>query len=144
MKKTVLIVLFLCLLATARAQHVGGLWQGKWSSPEGYVFDFVMQIDEFADGSIEGFFTWTFVAAPPNDWYYKNKQGLQAIEYVSGKIPENGKINVEGYKKDDPNAIIALDSYQLNFNESFSSFTGTSGHHGTWDGKLEGVRAKLP
>ena len=128
----------------AKAQHVGGLWQGKWSSPEGYVFDFVLHLDEFTDGSVSGFLSWTFVQAPENDGYYKNRQGQEAIEYVEGKIEQKGSVRFEGVRKDDPLLIISLDKYRLTFDEAFTHFTGNTGHHGSWTGKIEGVRIGIP
>ena len=131
-----------CLLS--QAQTVGGLWQGKWSSPEGFVFEFVMHIDEFADGHLTGFINWRFVAAPEDNFYYKNREGQEAVEYIEGKGPEPGEVDFEGVRKDDPLFIISLDQYHLRFNETFDAFTGSTGHHGTGLGKMEGVRIGLP
>lgn len=129
---------------SVKAQTVGGLWQGKWSSPEGYVFDFVLHLDEFTDGNVSGFLNWTFVQAPEDDRYYKNRQGQEATEYVEGKILQKGSVQFEGVRKDDPLTIISLDRYRLTFDEAFSRFTGSTGHHGAWTGKIEGVRIGIP
>lgn len=144
MKKASLIILFIIATYSVNAQSIGGLWQGKWTSPDGFVFDFVLHIDEFPNGDMEGYLIWKFISAPEGDWYYTGKQDMEATEFVKGKIPEKGKLDFEGYKKDDPNLIIALDKYKLVFDETFNSFTGITGNHGSWAAKIEGIRIGLP
>lgn len=144
MKAFAVFLFVLLAQLSPKAQSVGGLWQGRWSSPEGYVFDFVLHLDEFADGTITGYLSWKFVQAPDNDGYYQHREGQEAIEFVEGKSPEKGNVYFEGVRKDDPLEIISLDKYKLLFDETFNRFTGTTGHHGAWTGKIEGVRIGLP
>ncbi|MCG9910580.1 MAG: hypothetical protein MH137_04695 [Flavobacteriales bacterium] len=143
MKRLTLAFLFSSFLLHVCAQNASGLWQGQWASPEGYVFNFVMDIDQHADNSIEGFINWQFESAPENDWYYKNKKGKEAVEYIRGTISGN-LVAVEGYKSDDPYLIISLDKYQFTFDEGFSFFKGITGNHGTWKGRMDAVRINLP
>lgn len=141
------LVFFLFLSTTSfciKAQNSTGLWQGQWSSPDGYVFDFVLNLNEYPDGSVDGFINWKFIKAPEGDWYYDGKEGWEAVEYVKGRVNENRKVVFEGYKKDDPNSIIALDMYRLSFDETFHSFSGTTGNHGSWAAKIEAIRIGLP
>lgn len=144
MKTIILFFLMWFTGASVQAQSAGGLWQGKWSSPEGYVFDFVLHLDEFTDGTVSGFLHWTFAEAPAHDWYYANRQGQEATEYVEGKIKQKGTVHFEGVRKDDPLLIISLDKYELRFDEDYTRFTGNTGHHGSWTGKIEGIRIGIP
>lgn len=128
----------------SNAQGVGGLWQGKWWSPQGHVFDFVLHLDEFPDGTVSGHLNWTLVQAPQEDGYYQNRQGQEATEYIEGNIPEKGRVYFEGMGKNDPLLIISLDKYNLTFDEAYTRFTGTTGHHGSWTGKMEGIRIGIP
>jgi len=141
-----LLFAFICFLSVplVQAQHVGGLWQGEWTSPDGFRFDFVMHIDEFPDGNIEGYLNWKVVAAPESSWYYQDKIGLEATEFIKGNLTDRYGLSFEGYKKDDPNLVIDLDKYRLKFDESFNTFTGTTGHHGTWLANIHGTRIGLP
>lgn len=144
MKKSLFFILFLATASFAKAQSIGGLWQGRWTCPEGYIFDFVLHVDEFPNGDMEGYLAWRYVSGPVGDWYYSGRENQEATEFVSGKIVGNGKLQFQGYKKDDPHSIIALDKYTITFDETFGSFTGITGHHGAWTGKVEGVRIGLP
>lgn len=140
-----LFAVFLCLCGMSRihAQTIGGLWQGNWASPSGYVFGFVLQLDESADGTVEGFFHWRFDSAPAGDTYYHNRLGQEATEYLKGRF-EDGVLALEGYKKDDPKAIIALDTYELVFDTENDTMTGESGPPGIRSGMLRGTRIGLP
>jgi hypothetical protein len=143
MKRLIFAFLFSCFLPHVCAQNASGLWQGQWTSPEGYIFNFVMDIDQHADNSIEGFINWQFVAAPENNLYYEDKKGKEAVEYIRGTISGN-QVSVQGYESDDPYLIISLDKYQLTFDEGFSSFKGITRNHGTWNGRMDGVKINIP
>ena len=144
MKNLFLVFVGILSVLFPQAQHIGGLWQGEWASPEGFRFDFVMHIDEFPDGNMEGFLTWKVVATPESSWYYQDKIGLEATEFIRGRWTDQYNLTFEGYKKDDPNLVIDLDKYRLQFDESFNTFTGTTGNHGTWLANIHGTRIGLP
>lgn len=53
-------------------------------------------------------------------------------------------VEVTGYKKEDPNDIISLDSYKFMFDETYSRFSGITGNHGSGKAKISAVRVGLP
>lgn len=144
MRNCIFLFLFLFSGFWVKAQTAAGLWQGQWESPEGYIFAFVMHIDQFPDNSLEGYINWQFKQAPAGDWYYKNKKDLEATEFVKGKLKNGFAVEVTGYKKDDPHEIISLDSYKFMFDETYGSFSGITGNHGSWKAKISAVRVGLP
>lgn len=134
--------LFFSIISSA--QSWTGLWEGTWSSPDGYVFEFTLQLEDSSSNTVKGFFSWKFKKAPPNDTYYAGKENTEALEYINGKTLNTYSLTMEGYSKDDPNNIISLDRYTITCNEERTAFSGMSYYGGTWLGKIEGKRIPLP
>lgn len=144
MKKIILSIVFICLFSgISFSQNINGLWEGKWTGYSGHEFYFVLSLNN-VNGEVEGYFTWKFTYAPAGDWYYKNRTGDEAVEYIRGKYTGSNPLEMEGYAKDDPLVIIELDKYKLNFNPDGETFSGSTGNHGTWLGKIEGHRINIP
>jgi|GEM_PF-4852229 len=124
------------------APFTGGLYEGKWRSPDGFQYRFVLDID-VSGRSVEGYFGWTLEKIPTGNSGYSDFQiGMSAVEFISGSVA-GSKMNFTGIHRDDPFNVIALDSYQITFTEDYSSFTGKSGVPGAWTGSLEGRIAQL-
>jgi hypothetical protein len=119
---------------------------GSWTK-EGttYQFDFILILNHVGDGQVEGQFRWTVAKpdekAPQSVLWYQHKIGLQATEFVKGRYNDNTKeLFIEGYRKDDPHMIIALDEYRLKVIGDHT-LQGTSKAHGTWEGIIDGTRS---
>ena len=68
--------------------------------------------------------------------YYSDKLGLTAKEYVKGTFdPAKNEYYLTGYKKDDPNLIIGIDTYRLKVDE-YENIGGTTKANGSWKGRI--------
>ncbi len=143
MKKVMVLLVVLCLPFCAAAQGVGGLWQGKWLSPDGFMFEFYLHLDHFPDGKVKGYFIWKFKEAPEGHWYYSGKTDQEAIEYVKGNFSEH-QLRISGHDKDDPHWIISLDDYEMELSEDGNTLKGRTNNNGTWRGYIEAKRTGLP
>jgi hypothetical protein len=128
--------------AFSQTEYFIGTWTKEGTT---YEFDFVLTIKHLDANNVQGQFNWTFAA--PDDHsgfsidYYSEKIGLTAVEYVRGNYdPANKEYQLHGYRKDDPNTIIALDEYRVKV-VGEKTLRGTSRAHGSWLGIIDGERS---
>ena len=108
-------------------------WQIEWTSPTGYYYQAEMEIDVAGNGTAEGRIRWKLVRSPQSA--EQPKLGMTAIEFVHGRYDEpSGVLALEGYKKEDPNAVIGLDRYRLVLAPGGTALVGASWNHGNWRG----------
>jgi len=131
-----LLVTTFCLNLNAQTHLFHGSWTRVGTS---YLFEFDLHL-EHTGNNVEGYFIWKFVQYDETDGfgadYYKDKIGLTAREYVHGTWnPADHSYHLKGYKKDDPNMIIALDEYLLRMDDN-GDLGGDTCSHGTWLGRI--------
>lgn len=143
MKKATVFLAVLWLPFFTNAQSVGGMWQGIWTSPDGFLFEFFLHLDHFPDGKVKGYFNWKLKEAPEDHWYYSGKTDREAIEYVKGNFSEH-LLRISGYDKDDPYWIISLDDYEMELSDDGNSLRGRTNHNGTRQGYIEAKRTGIP
>lgn len=103
---------------------VSGSWKGNWSS-EGRIYSANVELFDESSGSIKGKIIWTLEDTP--NIQRASKIGATAIEYVEGVIDSrNNSVKLFGTTKDDPNGIIILDKYNLNFSPKNQTLDGYS------------------
>ncbi len=128
--------------AACQTQHFRGSWTRIGTN---YLFDFDLHLEHGAGNQVQGHFDWKFVQYDETDEfsvsYYRNKIGATAKEYVKGTWnPTTRTYHLKGYKKDDPNAIIATDEYLLKL-DSDGDIGGETKSHNTWLGRINGELA---
>jgi hypothetical protein len=64
---------------------------------------------------------------------YAGKEGRTGVEYIWGSYaPQSRSLNLEGYRRDDPQGILGLDKYRLTLSENLGEIQGITWDHGTW------------
>jgi hypothetical protein len=123
-----------------KAASASGVWLGEWSDPEGNLFGCEVRINE-TEGVVSGSIVWILKQTPRLD--LKPKIGLTGIEHIRGKYdPKSRSLEFEGYKKDDPHALIGMDKYKLLISSDGQSMLGQTYNHGTWNGQMSGSRTQ--
>ena len=113
---------------------LAGSWNGTWTGGS-FTYDAIATLDVDAIGNISGTIIWTLRSTPSSDG--KNRVGMRAIEYVSGKYyPETGAVVLDGYRKDDPNGIWESDKYRLILSPTHATMGGITAEHDSWAGQL--------
>ena len=139
--KTILLIGLLattcCVTATSQTQLYHGTWTRLGTN---YLFEFDLHLEHGAGNSVEGYFSWKFVKYDENDSfsvsYYQDKIGMTAKEYVKGTWDATTHTyHLKGFKKDDPNNIIALDEYLLTVDGN-GDLEGKTNSQGTWQGRI--------
>ena len=107
------------------------------------MFDFELTLKTGNSDAVTGFFIWKVVLYDEQNFmsklHYQNKIDLTAIEYVKGVYNSTtGECDLKGYKKDDPNNIIALDTYKLKIDQN-GEIGGTTNSNGSWLGRIQGI-----
>lgn len=101
-----------------------GSWKGNWSS-EGRIYSADVELFDEGKGNIKGKIIWTLEDSPNPERI--GKIGATAVEYVEGIInSKNSSVKLFGTTKDDPNGIIILDKYNLNFSPENQTLNGYS------------------
>jgi hypothetical protein len=113
------------------------VWQGDWSSRDGFHFSFAAKIDVAADDQAVGQITWQLTRTPPGS-FLEPRIGSVAVEYVSGQYDrEKKQMLVTGYDVSDP-TLLARDTYRLQIKSDNLSFIGMTKHHGEWEAQTTG------
>lgn len=129
--------------AGAGTTTVDGEWTGYWTSfspaSRGYLYEGVIKLTAGSANSIEGTITWTLRRSPRAA--EQSKIGLSAVEFVRGSYDSRTRVlRLEGYRADDANSIIGLDTYQLFLADNGTVIGGITSSHGTWQGVLSAER----
>ena len=119
---------------------MSGNWKGVWVSlskeSSGYLFFADLQMKVADNQSVTGKIVWILKKAPPNSPLI-NKIGFSSVEFVKGKFyPESNTLVLNGYKKEDPRVIIALDEYRLILSDDHKVLGGITASHRTWKGLI--------
>lgn len=138
--KAVLAFLLLSFLSlpVLRAQDVAsaaidpsGNWKCNWSSTSGYLFTGDVTLVAKEDGELTGQIVWTMKRSSREE--EKAKLGMIGTEYIRGSYNFKTRIiELEGYKKDDPNNVIGLDHYRVLFAPNGACLGGLTENHGNW------------
>jgi hypothetical protein len=141
-----------CLTCSAQSSSVAGEWRGIWSDSSGYGFTATITLESgvrckactaTGDGSVRGVIVWTLRKVPakasPDE---AAKVGMTATEYVKGARKGEGLLELNGYKKDDPNNIFSLDRYRLAISDDGMVLGGITFDNGSWTGQLIALRAQ--
>lgn len=137
-----ILAIALLLFTSTSGSNSTKKYNGTWTrTSTTYVYDFDLILKTKASNKAEGFFVWTLVNYDENSEasknYYAHKVGKTAKEYVRGTYnPSAREYTLEGYKKDDPNQIIGIDSYKLTVDKS-GNIEGTSKTGGSWTGIIK-------
>jgi hypothetical protein len=113
---------------------LAGSWIGTYAGG-GFTYNAIATLVVDATGNISGTIVWTLHSTPSGSG--KDKIGMRAIEYVSGKYyPETEAVALDGYRKDDPNGIWESDKYRLILSPTHSTMGGITSEHESWAGQL--------
>jgi hypothetical protein len=113
---------------------LAGSWTGTWTGGN-FTYEAIATLDVNTAGDISGTIVWTLRSSANGNG--KNKVGMRAIEFVSGKYyPETEAVVLDGYRKDDPNGIWEPDKYRLILSPTHSTMGGITAEHDSWAGQL--------
>ena len=100
-----------------------GNWSGDWNS-RSTAFTATASFTE-TNGKIEGQIDWNLIRTTNPKKI--DKVGSRATEYVRGSFsPQTGRIELRGYRKDDPQNIVILDRYVLKVSADNRQISGKS------------------
>ena len=145
MKNLFLILLLLSVTALfSQTQQFNGTWT-KVNTTYEFEFDLILEVK--TSNRVEGYFIWKLVRSDENNTlskqYYEKKMGMTGKEYVKGTYHSaSGEYILRGYKKQDPNAIIGMDTYHLKLGEN-GDIGGTTNANGTWLGRIKGKQVRI-
>jgi hypothetical protein len=130
---TLLVCLPLSPLLAGDTNKLNGTWRGPSTDPKGILFFAEMHIKVAPDGTLAGDIHWTLKKLPREN--EQTKIGLTATEFIRGRFDTQCRVfSFEGYRKDDPNSIIALDKYRLVLADNNSVMGGVTRNLGNWQG----------
>jgi hypothetical protein len=122
-------------IPTAEKAALVQKWSGTWESARGPVYDAELFATFNPSGAVEGRILWTLRKAPANRPDYVGKEGKKGVEYIWGTYaPQSRSLNLEGYRRDDPQGILGLDRYRLTLSADLGELNGVTYDHGTWKG----------
>lgn len=147
MKSTILLGIFIancCLSAVSQTKLFHGTWTRLGTE---YLFEFDLHLEHGQGNTVSGYFNWKIVRYDENDPfgadYYRDKLGMTAKEYVSGRWDAATRTyHLKGYAKDDPNTIIALDEYLLPVDNN-GDIGGKTKSHDSWLGRINATSVVL-
>jgi hypothetical protein len=110
-------------------------WAGHFTQP-GAAFDAKLRLRVLPDGAVEGSFHWTQTKADRED--RKRNVGRSGTEFVWGVYdPKTRLLLIDGYRRDDPHAILGLDRYRLTLGTKNQILGGITWANGTNKGRLD-------
>jgi len=122
-------------VSTAEQAELAGPWSGRWTAPEGWIYEAVISLQVSGSGATSGEINWTLRKSPrPAE---QGKMGMTGVELVRGSYYANASAFVlEGYEKKDPNGILGLDKYRLVVSDNRRAIGGVTRHHNAWTGQF--------
>lgn len=156
MKKKMLLLFCAALLPSlhsfAQTDSLSGDWRGIWTNPAGFVLTAEMTLQAGSgcktcavsgNGSVQGKIVWTLRKAGSNSpGEYAGKVGMTGTEYVKGEMRGSGLLVLDGYDKQDPNAIISIDKYRLAISDTGQVIGGITFNNGSWRGQFIAKRVE--
>ena len=96
---------------------------------------------------VEGYFIWKVTRYDEGSSFsinhYKDKLGTSGQEFVKGNYnPNTQEYILKGYKKEDPNSIIGLDTYHIKVDQN-GDIGGTTKTSGSWQGRINGKEVPM-
>ncbi len=112
-----------------------------------YVFEFDLILETDGAGKVSGHFQWTVIKYDEHNnqskEYYGDKIGTTGREYVRGTYNKStGELNLKGYRKDDPDMIIGIDTYYLKVDKN-GDLSGDTNANGSWLGRIKGRTSEI-
>jgi hypothetical protein len=122
-------------VSPAEQAEIAGPWHGRWTAPEGWIYEAVISLRVNGAGATSGEINWTLRKTPrPAE---QGKVGMTGVESVRGNYYANtGTLILEGYEKNDPNGILGLDKYRLIVSENHRTMAGVTRHHNAWNSQF--------
>jgi hypothetical protein len=122
-------------ITAAEQAAVAGPWSGRWTAPEGWLYEAAMTLRVAASGTVDGEINWTMRKSPrPAD---QKKLGMSGMELIRGTYhAASGAFVLEGYDKKDPNTILGLDKYRLIASDDRMTLAGVTAHHDRWNAQF--------
>lgn len=140
MKSTpsIVVLLLLALAAASRAQNLENThWAGTWTDPRGSVYFAELQVEPAARDSVQARFRWTLLRSVQS----VAKIGHSATEFAHGRYdPASQLLLLQGYRKDDPDSVIGIDSYRLLVANRGDALLGVTDDWGTGEGRFSARR----
>jgi hypothetical protein len=120
--------------ATEQAE-IAGPWHGRWTAPDGWIYEAVISLRVSGSGATSGEINWTLRKSPrPAE---QGKVGMTGVESVRGNYyADTGTLILEGYEKNDPNGILGLDKYRLVVLDNHRTMGGITRHHNAWNSQF--------
>ena len=139
-----LIFLFTSNILCSQSTQFNGFWTKVNTT---YIFEFELILNDAGPTQVEGYFNWRLVKYDEKDRssqeYYGKKIGLRAREYVKGTFDAKSNVyKLKGYKKDDPDNIIGIDTYNIRIVEN-GQLKGTTNANGSWLGRINGRKSEI-
>ncbi len=124
-----LIVVLFSISSVAQTNYYKGEWREQSNTTT--LFTCMARLDFINDTTISGKIVWTYHAIDSTDAdaidFYKDKNGYQAIEYVSGIYhPATGDVLLKADSIDDKHEIIAPTIYYLKLGTDKATLFGTT------------------
>ncbi len=122
-------------------------YEGTWIKLNTtYLFDFELTINHLDNNEVEGYFIWEVIqydeGSTMSKNHYENRLGTIGKEFVRGTYDATTKNYIlKGFKKEDPNQIIGLDTYHIKVDES-DNIGGDTKANGSWKGRINGKKVK--
>ena len=111
-------------------------WRGEWTSPAGYLYAGTLALEVGQNGSVSGAFRWQLRVSPLAS--EQGRLGLEGVEYVGGAFDAvSAQLLLQGTHKDDPHAVIGLDTYELSVSQAGDVLKGRTHNHGDWKGQIK-------
>lgn len=146
------LALLSALVCSAQSGSVAGEWRGVWTDPAGNVFSAKMTLEAGSvcktcavrgEGSIRGKIVWMLRKTGPNTpAELSEKIGTTSTELVKGEMKGEGLLILNGYERDDPNNLKALDKYRLALSDNGKVVGGITLNGGPWTGQFIAVKVQ--
>lgn len=119
--------------------EIAGEWRVEWVGSSSSEFIGAMTLTEEGDGTVSGQITWRLTKTPREDMV--GRIDSTGVEYIRGTFSgSNGLLIMKGYRKDDPDGILALDQYRLLLSPNGKFIAGMTANNGTWMGRFWAFR----
>ena len=139
--KSSLLLLIVVLVSTGlSAQQIismAGHWTQKGNSND---FGFKAKLTIDTSNNVDGVITWSVIRVKSATVrYYSARMKSTAREYVKGTYaPASKSLQFHGVRKNDPDKIVSMDSYDINLTSDNRVVGKSKGNKGLWDGIMSG------
>ncbi len=124
--------------STGLQSRLESTWQGDWTSREGFLYGFAMQLDVEENDEATGEISWQLKTAPPES-HLAGRVGDTGIEYVKGRFDRAKMLaTISGYKVSDE-TLLALDNYKFQIKPDKITFVGMTKYRGAWEAQVGGA-----